>query len=251
MCIRDRSYRTRGNRRTRPSTVGRVSDDRIDALDGDSGARGSSVSVDTLDATGRGSNDEDGEKKSDEWWSWTKRWAVGDSDEDEDEEERDPSSDSIRAVREAKEDEGEAVPFLERVPLPPWLKFQVDRVWKTGDEASVAVEATAGSAADERHKLEALADAVETLESPSSSAADLGEISGRRAEFVDQALRGANEASVKATEAALDKLSAALAAVEARERAVVATDAAAKANDVLKEKAAAAGLDEKLSLIHI
>ena len=144
------------------------------------------------------------------------------------------------------------MPFLERVPLPPWLKFQVDRVWKTGDEASVSVEASAGSTADERHKLEALADAVETLESPSSSsAADLGEISGRRAEFVDQALRGANEASVKATEAALDKLSAALAAVEARERAVVATDAAAKANDVLKEKAAAAGLDEKGEVVEL
>ena len=124
-------------------------------------------------------------------------------------------------------------------------------MWKTGDEASVAVEASAGSTADERHKLEALADAVETLESPSSSAADLGEISGRRAEFVDQALRGANEASVKATEAALDKLSAALAAVEARERAVVATDAAAKANDVLKEKAAAAGLDEKGEVVEL
>lgn len=248
---RVRSYRTRGNRRTRPSTVGRASDDRTDALDGDSGARGSSVSVDTLDATGRGAN-EDGQQKGDEWWSWTKRWAVGDSDEDEDEDERDPSSDSIRAVLEAKEEEGEAVPFLERVPLPPWLKFQVDRVWKTGDEASVAVEASAGSTADERHKLEALADAVETLESPSSSsAADLGEISGRRAEFVDQALRGANEASVKATEAALDKLSAALAAVEARERAVVATDAAAKANDVLKEKAAAAGLDEKGEVVEL
>uniref|UniRef100_A0A6U0NUM9 Fungal lipase-type domain-containing protein n=1 Tax=Micromonas pusilla TaxID=38833 RepID=A0A6U0NUM9_MICPS len=248
---RVRSYRTRGNRRTRPSTVGRASDDRTDALDGDSGARGSSVSVDTLDATGRGANDEDGQKKNDEWWSWTKRWAVGDSDEDEDEEERDPSSDSIRAVREAEEEEGEAVPFLERVPLPPWLKFQVDRVWKTGDEASVAVEASAGSTAVERHKLESLADVVETLESPSTSAADLGEISGRRAEFVDQALRGANEASVKATEAALDKLSAALAAVEARERAVVATDAAAKANDVLKEKAAAAGLNEKGEVVEL
>ena len=142
---RVRSYRTRGNRRTRPSTVGRASDDRTDALDGDSGARGSSVSVDTLDATGRGANEEDGQQN--EWWSWTKRWAVGDSDEDEDEDERDPSSDSIRAVLEAKEEEGEAVPFLERVPLPPWLKFPVDRVWKTGDEASVAVEASAGSTA--------------------------------------------------------------------------------------------------------
>ena len=84
---RVRSYRTRGNRRTRQSTVGRASDDRTDALDGDSGARGSSVSVDTLDATGRGANDEDGQKKNDGWWSWTTRWAVGDSDEDEDEDE--------------------------------------------------------------------------------------------------------------------------------------------------------------------
>lgn len=232
------------SRRTRPITVARVSDDRGDALDGDAETRGSSVSVDTLEATIRGA-DETEQKKSEEWWSWTKRWAVGDSDEEEDDEERDRTTDSMRVVREAKEDEGEPVPFLERVPLPPWLKFQVDRVWKNGDEASVAVEAGDGTtAAGTRDRMEALADVVETLESPMGISSDLGEISGRRAEFVDQALRGANEVSVKATEAALDKLSAALAAVEARERAVVAADAAVKAGDDLKEKAAAAGLDE-------
>ena len=79
------------SRRTRLITVARASDDRGDALDGDAETRGSSVSVDTLEATIRGA-DETEQKKSEEWWSWTKRWAVGDSDEEEDYEDEDGAS---------------------------------------------------------------------------------------------------------------------------------------------------------------
>ena len=64
------------------------------------------------------------------WWAWTKRWALGDSDEDSDEDA--PSSaegEEFSAMdASASSDAPEADPkrlFLNRVPLPPWLKDQV------------------------------------------------------------------------------------------------------------------------------
>ena len=104
------------------------------------------------------------------------------------------SSDSIRAVLEAKEEEGEAVPFLGASRFP---RDSSSRSTGCGRRRRgfVSVEASAGSTADE-HRLRL--SRMRWRRSVSvDSAADLGEMSGRRAEFVDQALRGANEASVK------------------------------------------------------
>ena len=62
------------------------------------------------------------------WWAWTKRWALGDSDEDSDEDELSSSGghDTTAAGQDdAAAPRGDAeASFLNRVPLPPWLKDQ-------------------------------------------------------------------------------------------------------------------------------
>jgi hypothetical protein len=62
------------------------------------------------------------------WWAWTKRWALGDSDEDSDEDELSSSGghDTPAAGQDdAAAPRGDAeASFLNRVPLPPWLKDQ-------------------------------------------------------------------------------------------------------------------------------
>ena len=71
------------------------------------------------------------------WWAWTKRWALGESSEEEDAVES-PAARSVddaasATTASAGEPEGE-VAFFERVPLPPWLRVQVDRVLAPRDD---------------------------------------------------------------------------------------------------------------------
>jgi hypothetical protein len=92
--------------------------------------------------------DEPEPRREEGWWAWTRRWAVGDSDESDEEslptpraDEQPPAASSSFSRADASSEDAVAADaeraFLERVPLPPWLRYQVDRVVfgaKAGEE---------------------------------------------------------------------------------------------------------------------
>jgi hypothetical protein len=102
------------------------------------------------DADGGGEGEATAAEAAKGWWGWTRRWSVGDSDEkpaalaaasasggaDDGEGCGDDDDDDAYIFQSEEEEErGEEqgedglVPFLERVPLPPWLRYHVDRAW--------------------------------------------------------------------------------------------------------------------------
>ena len=208
------------------------------------------------------------------WWAWTKRWALGDSDEDSDEDELSSSGghDTPAAGQDdAAAPRGDAeASFLNRVPLPPWLKDQAAARVFSDDPAEALTSLTetlTETLTEEEKKSE---EAVENR--TARTAVGVGSITVTRdadgsgsvfardsdhpernmeafAEALDDGgivgdatvnRSGALAASV--TKAAVDKLEDALAAVEARERArALANEEKRKKN---KTNAAAAS-DEK------
>ena len=179
------------------------------------------------------------------WWAWTMRWALGDSDEESDEDA--PSSaggDDAPAADASAADAPETdvrEMFLNRVPLPPWLKDQAaTRIFpdaiafgpgETREKTRVSEEARAARV--KKEKEEARGDKEATSASPLRP---VGSIAVTRedhppnmeafAEALDDGgivgdatvnRSGALAASV--TRAAVESLEDALAAVEARAEA--------------------------------
>ena len=187
------------------------------------------------------------------WWAWTKRWALGESSEEEDAVES-PAARSVddaasAATASAGEPEGE-VAFFERVPLPPWLRVQVDRVLAPRDDERSGEDARPRSSPERPAPSSATTTSARTTIPPSTSgAADISDDSMMEA-FAealdggalvgDATVNRSGELAASATEAAIEKLSSALAAVEARERAAAAARAAEAASDDLSRKVAAA-----------
>ena len=187
------------------------------------------------------------------WWAWTKRWALGESSEEEDAVES-PAARSVddaasATTASAGEPEGE-VAFFERVPLPPWLRVQVDRVLAPRDDERSGEDARPRSSPERPAPSSATTTSARTTMTPSTSgAADISDDSMMEA-FAealdggalvgDATVNRSGELAASATEAAIDKLSSALAAVEARERAAAAARAAEAASDDLSRKVAAA-----------
>ena len=190
----------------------------------------------------------------DGWWAWTKRWALWESSEEEDAVES-PAARSVddaasTATAPAGEPEGEAA-FFERVPLPPWLRVQVDRVLAPREDERTSEDARPrpSPARPSSPSSTTTTSARTTRPSPPSGAADISDDSMMEA-FAealdggalvgDATVNRSGELAATATEAAIEKLSSALAAVEARERAAAAARAAEAASDDLSRKAAAA-----------
>ena len=190
----------------------------------------------------------------DGWWAWTKRWALWESSEEEDAVES-PAARSVddaasTATAPAGEPEGEAA-FFERVPLPPWLRVQVDRVLAPREDERTSEDARPrpSPARPSSPSSTTTTSARTTRPSPPSGAADISDDSMMEA-FAealdggalvgDATVNRSGELAATATEAAIEKLSSALAAVEARERAAAAARAAEAASDDLSRKVAAA-----------
>ena len=234
--------------------------------------------------------DEPEPRREEGWWAWTRRWAVGDSDESDEEslptpraDEQPPaaSSSSLSRADASSEDAVAADAeraFLERVPLPPWLRYQVDRVvfgakageeegedrggTRPGDPTSVAGDGgeegdeapgpavSPGAATTRGETLRGAVSVVSTSDTsrtPSLTDSDLDAF----AESLDganlvldssSAVARSSELAATAADAAIEKLAAALAAADARHRATAATASLAAASDGLEAAALSGGI---------
>ena len=198
---------------------------------------------------------------SSDWWAWTKRWALGDSDTDEsDDEVHVEDGGYVTSAQNSVES------VLDRVPLPPWLRDQVNNVL-TREEVRESDEEISETRS------------AETTEPSTSQSKPSGSISVTKTDrdrdgtseyhfpipmdnmeafaealddghLVGDATVNASTGALAAREA-VDKLEDALAAVEAQENARIGADKATQsANDAietLQDLSKSANLSDELS----
>ena len=232
--------------------------------------------------------DEPEPRREEGWWAWTRRWAVGDSDESDEEslptpraDEQPPAASLSFSRADASSEDAVAADaeraFLERVPLPPWLRYQVDRVvfgakageeegedrggTRPGDSTSVAGDGgeegdeapgpavSPGAATTRGETLRGAVSVVSTSDSsrtPSLTDSDLDAF----AESLDganlvldssSAVARSSELAATAADAAIENRRRA-AAADARHRATAATASPAAASDGLEAAALSGGI---------